>query len=62
MTGRNAIDWGETSDEFSILAATLPSQPKKPKIHVQNNGDVKISWDYPLNQGGGPLVVTSFEV
>lgn len=55
----NAIGCGADSVEFTVIAATVPSEPDPPTTTASADS-IEIAWTAPSNQGGGAITVTSY--
>ena len=62
VQARNVLEYGEQSEELSVLAGTLPSRIGKPSIKQTDNDDIEINWEAPDNEGGGPLKVIGYGI
>ena len=52
MRARNSVDSSLYSSTFTIVAATVPSQPSAPITSVNNEFEIGISWTNPSDLGG----------
>ena len=60
VRARNGVDLSVYSSVFSIVAATLPSQPDPPTTSVIDEYQISITWDLPTDQGG--LDISGYEL
>ena len=57
VRARNTFYFSDYSSEFSIIAATIPSQPSAPTTALNDDGSqVVITWDLPSDLGGLPSI------
>lgn len=55
----NTVGCGPDSVEFTVIAATVPSEPDPPTT-TATAASIDIAWSVPSNQGGGSISVTSY--
>lgn len=60
MRARNSIDFSDYSSVFSIVAATVPSQPSAPTTTVNSEYEIGVSWTEPSDLGG--LLINSYKL
>ena len=57
IRARNAVDFSDYSSEFSIVAATISSQPSAPTTTLSGDGSqVVFTWNVPSDLGGLPSI------
>ena len=52
MRARNSIGFSDYSSPFTIVAATIPSQPEAPTVVINSEYEIGISWNTPSDLGG----------
>jgi hypothetical protein len=58
---RNVHGDGEDSDEFTILAATTPSEMGPPTIQINEDASYRVSFLAP-GPGGNNVLITSYDI
>jgi hypothetical protein len=58
VQARNSVGYSAFSDEFSVTAATIPSQPAQPTTSLTDNL-LTVKWTQPAENG---QVITSYQV
>ena len=60
LRARNAVGLSAYSDVFTIVTATVPSQPSSPITTVNSEYEIGISWSLPADLGG--LSISSYRL
>lgn len=59
----NVHGWSDYSDEFIIVAATVPDAPTLPSSQaVEFDSKLVMSWYAPLNTGGDAIPITGYRI